>query len=177
MPDGSHRPRVAISSCLLGEPVRYDGKHKHCQCVTDVLSDCFDWFPVCPEVAIGMGVPRPPVRLVMRGDGVHACGVEMAELEVTASLRAYARELAATLTGTSGYIFKSRSPSCGVDDADLFNVENELIGKSAGIFSAMIHDLLPDLPLIDEIALEEQVVREAFVQQVRDYHAMRQDRK
>ncbi len=174
MADGRSRPRVAVSSCLLGEPVRYDGAHKRNASVIDLLSVYFDRVPVCPEVAIGMGVPRPPIRLVKLEEGIRARGVEDASHDVTRPLQAFAQQCAVQLAGVSGYIFKSRSPSCGLNDTDLFNADGGLIGKTAGIFSAMIHELLPELPGIDENQLEDPAQRDAFVQQVRDYHAKRQ---
>ncbi|TCK17961.1 uncharacterized protein YbbK (DUF523 family) [Thiogranum longum] len=164
-----NRPRVAVSSCLLGEPVRYDGGHKRSDCVTDLLSTCFDWFPVCPEVAIGLGVPRPPIQLVKLHDGVHALGADNPSLDVTAALQACAQQLAVQLADANGYIFKSRSPSCGLTDADLFNSEGYVTGQAPGIFAATIQACLPDLPLIDEILLDDPVAREAFIQQVKVY--------
>ncbi len=177
MSDVHHRPRVAVSSCLLGEPVRYDGAHKRNACVVDLLATCFDTFPVCPEVAIGMGMPRPPIQLVKQGDSVHALGVDDRTIDVTRRLQQYGQQVSGQLLDISGYIFKSHSPSCGLNDSDLFDVERTLIGKTSGLFSTMIRDLLPDLPVIDEIALQDSTVREVFVQQVYDYHAMRQGRR
>jgi uncharacterized protein YbbK (DUF523 family) len=163
-----------VSSCLLGEPVRYDGDHKRNACVTDLLSAHFDCAAVCPEVGIGMGVPRPPVRLVKQDGRIFAKGVEDARVDVTARLQRYAQQISNQLSGVSGYIFKSRSPSCGLNDTDLFDAGGELIGKTGGVFSSMIHDLLPDLPLIDEVNLDDPAAREAFVQYVYDYWERRQ---
>ena len=174
MTDGHSRPRVAVSSCLLGEPVRYDGEHKRNTCVIELLSAYFEEVPVCPEVAIGMGVPRPPIRLVKREAGIRARGVEDSGHDVTQPLQALARQYVVQLADVSGYIFKSRSPSCGLNDTDLFNADGGLVGKTTGIFSAMIHELLPELPAIDENQLEDPVRRDAFVQRVRDYHAKQQ---
>ncbi|VAW77666.1 COG1683: Uncharacterized conserved protein / FIG143828: Hypothetical protein YbgA [hydrothermal vent metagenome] len=151
--------------------MRYDGKHKRNVCVTERLSKHFDWFPVCPEVAIGLGVPRPPVHLVESYDNIHALGVEDAAINVTRALQAYASQCVDQLDDVSGYVFKSRSPSCGPGDTDLFNVEGEVIGKTSGIFAAVVHDLLPTLPLIDEMRLEDPAACEAFIQQVKDYQS------
>jgi len=172
MADECHRPRVAVSSCLLGEPVRYDGAHKRSECVADQLSAYFDWFSVCPEVGIGMGVPRPPIRLVKLEAGIRVCGVEEASRDVTLPLQTYARQLSARLAGVSGYVFKSRSPSCGLIDVDLFDSGGRLVGQAEGIFSGMIHDLLPGLPLIDEIQLDDPALREDFVRRVYACQAM-----
>jgi uncharacterized protein YbbK (DUF523 family) len=158
----------------LGQPVRYDGRHKRNACITGLLSTYFDWFPVCPEVGIGMGVPRPPIQLVKQGDRVHALGREDANVDVTAALQAYAQQLSAQLAGVSGYVFKSRSPSCGLMDTDLFNPDGTLIGQATGVFAAEVQMLLPGLPLIDEISLVEPLKCEAFVHRVRDYQTVQQ---
>ena len=174
MADWRSRPRVAVSSCLLGELVRYDGAHKRNASVIDLLSEYFDGVPVCPEVAIGMSVPRPPIRLVRLEGCIRARGVEDAGHDVTQPLQAFAQQCAVQQAGVSGYIFKSRSPSCGLNDTNLFNADGGLVGKTAGIFSAMLHELMPELPRIDENQLEDPARRDAFVQQVRDYHAKQQ---
>ncbi len=167
--ENSHRPLVAVSSCLLGQPVRYDGGHKRNSCITEQLSEHFDWLPVCPEVAVGMGVPRAPIRLVKDCNAIYALGVEDATINVTLALQDYARQCAAQLKGVSGYVFKSRSPSCGLDDTDLFNTGGEVIGNTSGIFAAVVRDLMPTLPRIDEIRLGDPDAYEAFVRQVKNF--------
>lgn len=157
--------------------MRYDGKNKRNACITEQLSEHFDWFPVCPEVAIGMGVPRPPIHLVEDREGIHALGVEDSTLNVTLALQAYARQISDQLAGASGYVFKSRSPSCGLGDTDLFSTGNRVIGKTTGIFAAVIHDLLPDLPLIDETALADPAACEAFIQRVKRYQPVVQEQE
>ncbi len=171
------RPRIAVSSCLLGEPVRYDGGHKASSCITGLLSTYFDWFPVCPEVAIGLGVPRPPIQLVKLHGSVHALGVDNPSLDVTTALQSCAQQLAGRLGDVSGYIFKSRSPSCGLTDADLFDANGLVTGKTPGVFAAMIHEYLPDLPMIDEIRLNDPAAREAFLRQVTLYQQPGQEKK
>src|SRR3990170_6011748 len=77
------RIRLGISSCLLGQKVRYDGNHKHDRFVTGTLGKYFEFVPVCPEVAIGLGVPRPPIRLVGDPAAPRAVGIENPKLDVT----------------------------------------------------------------------------------------------
>ena len=79
----SARLRIGISSCLLGQKVRYDGGHKHNGYITESLGQFLDFVPYCPEVAIGLGIPRPPIRLVKSAQGPRARGEKDAELEVT----------------------------------------------------------------------------------------------
>src|SRR5690606_33117788 len=72
MDDPSSRPLIGVSSCLLGQRVRYDGGHKREAFVVEDLAARFELLPICPEMAIGMGVPRPPLQLILEDDGIHA---------------------------------------------------------------------------------------------------------
>lgn len=167
--ESTHRPCVAVSSCLLGQAVRYDGGHKRNVCITGLLSEHFEWFPVCPEVGIGMGVPRPPIHLVKNYNNIHALGVEDATINATLALQAYVKQCANQLADVSGYVFKSRSPSCGLIDVDYCDARGKLIGKTSGVFATVIQALLPRLPLIDETQLEDPESREAFIRQVKNF--------
>ena len=160
------RPIVAISSCLLGQRVRYDGGHKRDAYITEILSRFVDWRPVCPEVAIGMGVPRPPIRLVGDKISPSALGVEDTALDVTGELVIYARGMVRELHNISGYIFKSKSPSCGLNDAGLFDVDGRAQGFTAGVYAQVIQQSLPHLPVIDEQMLQEGQVQRRFLERV-----------
>ena len=111
--DPADEIRMGISSCLLGEEVRFDGGHKRDRFIVGTLSQFFRFVPVCPEVAIGLGTPREPIRLVSVGDDVRVRGVRTPDLDVTQPLRDYGREMADRLRDISGYILKRGSPSCG----------------------------------------------------------------
>ena len=163
---GSERPIVAISSCLLGENVRYDGKHKQDACIAQYLSARVDWKPLCPEVGAGLGVPRPPVRLVGDKDRPGALGVENADLDVTDALLDYARQVLQELRDVNGYVFKSGSPSCGLTDSPLFDVDGRHKGFTSGIYARVITMALPDLAVIDEQQLCDAHSRDLFLQQV-----------
>ena len=160
------KPLVAISSCLLGERVRYDGTGKYDPCVCEQLSDCFDWLPVCPEVAIGLGIPRPPVQLVGLGNGFRAIGVGDASLDITDALVSFANEKAGSLETVSGYIFKSRSPSCGLVDVKWFDSQGRQQGVTAGLYAEVLRHSLPELPVIDETRLKNTEMRDDFVYKV-----------
>jgi len=163
------RPRVAISSCLLGEPVRYDGGHKRHPRITGELSQLFDWLPVCPELEAGLGVPRPPVRLVGDRQQPRALGIDNPGLDVSAALADCAQRLLPGLQGVSGYIFKSRSPSCGLIDTPLFDCDGRANGVTAGLYAALVRAAMPGLPLIDERQLEQADLREQFLCEVGVY--------
>lgn len=164
------RPRIAVSSCLLGEPVRYDGGHKHNRYITNTLGQHFDCVSFCPEMAIGMGAPRPPIRLVQEHGAVHARGVENPDNDVTQSLIDYGRAVAAMLDGVCGYILKARSPSCGMERVKLYDPAGVPAGTHAGIFAGEIARLQPALPMEEEGRLMDPVLRENFIERVFVYH-------
>ncbi|HHH45051.1 MAG TPA: DUF523 domain-containing protein [Gammaproteobacteria bacterium] len=166
MVPGSKRPLVAISSCLLGENVRYDGRHKRDPCIAQYLSTHVDWKPVCPEVGAGLGVPRPAIQLVGTEERPAALGVENSSLEVTEALLEYAQRMLPELRDVNGYVFKSRSPSCGLVDTPLFDSSGQELAQTAGLFARVIVAALPALPVIDEQQLHDTQRRARFLQQV-----------
>ena len=159
------KPTIGISSCLLGERVRYDGQDKRDQPLIGFVSDYFNVVPVCPEMGAGLGVPRPPVQLV--GDPLQprALGVRCRELDVTEQLERYAREKADGLGMVSGFIFKVRSPSCG-PDTPLYDVNGVEIGRTQGIFYRVLTDRYPLLPVEDEEGLRQSVNTGRFLLKV-----------
>lgn len=165
----SLRISVAISACLLGEPVRYDGRDKFDPQLIDRLRQHFVLVSICPEVAIGMGVPRPPVQLVQDGAGVHACGVEEPSHDVTDLLASYGHDVAITQTELCGYVFKARSPSCGLGSAPLFDINGRLIGKTNGVYANAILTTQKVLPVADEEQLQVQSGLKKFVEDVLGY--------
>ena len=155
--------RLGVSSCLLGHAVRHDGGHKWSP-VVDLLDPFVEWIAVCPEVELGLGVPRPPIQL--SGDPaaprlvVAATGQDLTERMRQWALRRVAalREL-----GLHGYVLKSRSPSCGLHDAAVGGV----VGATPGSFAAVLAEAVPELPIEDEVRLADPVVRAAFVERAR----------
>lgn len=169
----STRIRIGISSCLLGERVRYDGGHKHSEIIAATLGKEFDFVPFCPEVAIGLGVPRPPVRLVQDAHGVRVRGIADSTCDVTDRLAAYAEKVAPELHAVSGYVFKAGSPSCGMQGVSVFGTEGALVATGAGIYAATLMRLLPELPFEDEARLMDPALRESFIARVLGYHRSR----
>lgn len=170
----SARIRIAVSSCLVGQEVRYDGGHKHNEYITDTLGELFEFVPYCPEVAIGMGIPRPPVRLVQVGQEVRAQGVKDATQDVTSKLLAYADKVAPKLHSVSGYILKKNSPSCGMERVKLYNAKGHPAGKTSGIYAGRLQELHPELPFEEEGRLMNPVLRENFIERVLVYHRWQQ---
>jgi len=158
--------RLGVSSCLLGESVRYDGGHKHDRFLTDTLADYVDWVPVCPEVEAGMGVPRESVRLVGAADAPRMIGVR-SEINYTARMRRFAarrvRELAAL--DLDGYVFKKGSPSCGMERVRVYR-KNGPSRNGRGLFCASFMAAYPLLPVEEEGRLNDPALRENFIERL-----------
>jgi uncharacterized protein YbbK (DUF523 family) len=164
-----NKPKIGVSSCLLGHLVRYDGREKSHPAIS-LLPSQFELIALCPEVGVGLSVPRPPVQLVKLNNGLSALGVENRELDVTSLLNSYLQSQLHIIRSLSGMILKTRSPSCGIDTTPLFNPNGEGSGYSSGLFTAGIQQQFPSLPLIDEEMLGEQLQRDTFFQEVHRYH-------
>ena len=162
------KPLVGVSSCLLGNKVRYDGQEKRNQLVM-TMSQYFELVAVCPEVGIGLGVPRAPIQLVGDTEHPRVLGAEDPAMDVTDQLIAYAKNIIQDHPNLSGFIFKSRSPSCGVNDAPVFNLVGEQVNTSAGLFARTIMQLKPRLPVEDEARLQDQSVLKEFLEKVSRY--------
>ncbi|MAT50371.1 MAG: hypothetical protein CMK32_04200 [Porticoccaceae bacterium] len=161
---------VGISSCLLGNEVRHNGGHKRDAYITGTLSDYFEFHSFCPEVGIGMSVPRPPIRLVDADDGVRALGVRDPSMDVTDALKTYGREQQPELKTLFGFIFKKGSPSCGMERVKLYNEKGMPENRGVGLFAAEVMKAFPSLPVEEEGRLGDARLRENFIQRVFIYH-------
>ena len=170
---GIEKIPIAISSCLLGEEVRFDGGHKHNAYITQTLGEYFSYTPFCPEVAIGLGVPRPTIQLVQVEDDIRVRGSKDPQLDVTERLQDYARSVLPALEGYCGYIFKRASPSCGMERVKVYKNGNP-VGTSSGAYAAVIMQALPELPVEEEGRLMDPVLRENFIERVFVYHRWQQ---
>jgi uncharacterized protein YbbK (DUF523 family) len=161
--------RIAISACLLGSRVRYDGGHKRDAALLETLGPLVDWVPVCPEVECGMGTPREPVRLVRTGShDLRMIGVESGA-DHTDRMQAFARDRIEALAqaGICGYVFKARSPSCGVTGVSIYDGEGRVVEGGRGLFVEAVRARLPALPMEDEDRLADARRREAVRAQAR----------
>jgi uncharacterized protein YbbK (DUF523 family) len=163
--------RIGVSSCLLGNPVRYDGKDKRDPCVVSLLADQFELVPICPEVGIGMGVPRPPMRLVGDPHCPRARGIANPELDYTDQLMAYAKHILREHGDLCGYVFKARSPSCGLVAVDVYDQRGAIVGSGQGVFAAAIVSSGIDFPMVEESQLSDASTRELFIARARAYGA------
>lgn len=162
--------RIGISACLLGQEVRYNGGHKRDAFLTDTFGRYVEWVAVCPEVELGMGTPRPPirleraaadpgeVRLVMPGTGE----------DYTGRMRAWAARRAGELAGLDldGYVLKKDSPSCGMERVKVHSGDGAPSKDGRGLFAAALIDRLPDLPVEEEGRLNDPRLRESFIARV-----------
>ncbi|MEA2079973.1 MAG: DUF523 domain-containing protein [Pseudomonadota bacterium] len=158
------RIKLAVSSCLLGENVRYDGGNKYDACIAETFGEHFELIPICPEVGAGLAIPRPPIQLISLNNRIRAIGAEDPERDVSDRLTAFARQQVNTLDELCGYIFKSRSPSCGVTDTRIMTDHGEITGP--GLYASLIMTAQPQLPVIDEQRLKSATGRDNFLERV-----------
>lgn len=165
----NNRLHIAVSACLLGESVRYDGGHKRHAFIAEQLAAQCELIAICPEVGIGLGVPRLPIQLRREGGTIQARGVVNTDQDFTVALQRYAQQQVRLWSTIDGYIFKSRSPSCGLHDVPIAPDRN-----GAGIYAAEWMRSYPLLPMVDEQALEDRVGQQQFLQRVVVYRKGRQ---
>ena len=117
------RPRVGVSACLLGHEVRYNGGHKRDRALLQTLDSWVEWVPVCPELELGLGVPRPTLRLEASGsEGERRLKMPSTGRDWTGPMRSYAEERCEELSrrDLSGYVFKKDSPSCALRSVKVY---------------------------------------------------------
>lgn len=168
-PGGEQIPdtlKLGVSACLLGRNVRYDGGHKRNRFITDSLADYFELVPFCPEVAIGMGTPRQPVRLVGDARNPRALGVVTPELDVSQPLRNYGKGVAGDIHELCGFIFKKDSPSCGMERVKVYNDKGLPVRSGTGLFAREIITAHPLLPVEEEGRLNDADLRVNFITRV-----------
>lgn len=157
------RPLVAVSACLNGERVRYDGDSRHVPAATWLAASA-QLVPICPEVGAGLGVPRPPVQLVRTTAGCRALGRDDPTLDVTQPLEEFARRSSDRLRAlrACGYLLKSRSPSCGFGSTPLFDADGQQVDTTSGIHAEYMQRQLPWLSFAEETALVDRPAVLAF---------------
>jgi uncharacterized protein YbgA (DUF1722 family)/uncharacterized protein YbbK (DUF523 family) len=161
--------RIGVSACLMGRNVRFDGGHKRSRFITDTLADYFEFVPFCPEVAIGMGTPRQPIRLIGEEQNPDAVGVRDPELNVTQPLRAYGQQVAGNIDDLRGFILKKDSPSCGMARVKIYNAKGVPERSATGIFAKEIMAAHPLLPVEEEGRLNDADLRDNFITRVYVY--------
>ena len=159
--------RIGISSCLLGERVRYDGGHRLDPFLADTLGMFVEYLPICPEVECGLPVPRAPMPLEGEPSSPRLLTIRT-RLDHTGRMLAWARRRVAGLEaeGLCGFIFKSNSPSCGMERVKVYRGSGMPARTGAGMFARCFMERFPLLPAEDEGRLHDPAVRENFMERV-----------
>lgn len=177
--DTTHLPvRIGVSSCLLGEEVRFDGGHKRDSSLLQTLGSMVEWVSVCPEVEVGLGTPREAIRLIRdRGEfnGVRLV-TRQTGIDLTRRMREYARRRVRELTKErlSGYILKKDSPTCGMEQVKVWDDRGTNEPNGRGIFAAELLRQFPTMPVEEEGRLRDPRIRENFIDRVFMYQQLRQ---
>lgn len=166
--------KIGVSSCLLGQEVRFDGGHKRSSYIDDTMGTYFEFVTFCPEVAIGLGIPRPTIRLIKRHGEVRLVNSKDDSIDHTQNMIEKSQAYCSNLDDLSGYILKSKSPSCGMERINLYNEKNFPEKTGVGIFAYELKKRYPNLPLEEEGRLNDAHLRENFIERVFTYHRWQQ---
>lgn len=169
--------RIGVSSCLLGQNVRYDGGHKKDAFLTGALGRFVEWVPVCPEVEMGLGTPRETLRLERRGHEVRLV-MPRSGVDHTEAMRRYARDRVRALAheDLAGYVLKKDSPSCGLERVRLHREPHSEGAPPSrtgrGLFAEELVRQFPNLPVEEEGRLSDARLRENFIERVFAYRRL-----
>jgi uncharacterized protein YbbK (DUF523 family) len=166
--------RLGISTCLMGEEVRWNGGHKRDDFLMGTVGEFVRWVPVCPEVDIGLGTPREPIQLVRERETLRLVGItsgdDLTEVMVTYSIEKVAR---LDSWGLSGYILKQDSPTCGMERVEVYDRNGVLSRDGRGLYAAQLLARYPLLPVEEEGRLHDPGLREDFFERVFAYRRLR----
>jgi uncharacterized protein YbgA (DUF1722 family)/uncharacterized protein YbbK (DUF523 family) len=165
--------RLGISSCLLGQPVRFDGGHKRDAFITDILGPFVEWVPVCPEVEAGFGTPRETMRLV-NTDGTVRLITRTSGEDLTARMERFsgARVRMLSKSPLHGYVLKKDSPSCGMERVKVYDRHSSPARTGQGLYATALRQRFPHLPIEEEGRLSDPRLRENFIERVFAYHRL-----
>lgn len=159
--------KIGVSSCLLGNNVRWNGGHAHDHFITQTLGQYMDFVPVCPEVECGMGIPRETLRLV--GDPQNPRLItSKTKIDRTDQMVTYARDRVKKLEGEGlcGFIFKSKSPSSGMARVKVYTEKGYPSNRGVGMFAGIFMEHFPLVPVEEEGRLKDPRIRENFIEQI-----------
>ena len=161
------KPRLGVSTCLLGENVRYDGTEKSDPLLLRAFGDAVEWVPICPEVECGMTVPRDPMHLADDPASPRLVTTATGE-DQTGRMQTWIRSRLDELAGENpwGFVLKSRSPSCGRSAVPVLDSTGARAGESAGLFAAAVAERFPLLPVADESSLRDDSMWDSFIERL-----------
>lgn len=168
------RLSLGISSCLLGNNVRFNKGHKLSRFCRDSLGEFADFTAICPEMAIGLGVPRPTIRLISTDAGTRVVESDNYERDHTDALQSYSQNTAPTLSHLDGYILMQKSPTCGMEKVKVYQPNGYGETSGVGVFTAAIKQAQPLMPLEEAGRLEDSGIRENFLIRVYLYQRLKQ---
>ncbi len=166
--------RIGVSSCLLGQAVRFDGGHKRNPLLVETFGRFVEWIPVCPEVELGLGVPRETLRLTRTADGEVRMVTTKSGRDITAQMREWSRARTEALAGEglSGYVLKKDSPSCGMERVTVSGGSGAALRTGRGLFAEALMARFPRLPIEDEGRLSDPRLRDNFVERAFAYRRL-----
>lgn len=158
---------VGISSCLLGNEVRHDGGHKRSRYCTDVLSEYFEFRPLCPEMGAGLGVPRPTIHLQAGADEEVRLVQVRGDRDFTEDMAGWIQATLPALAELRGYILMAKSPSCGMERIRVYRDDGQVLHREGrGVFADALIQAYPHLPVEEEGRLNDDLLRENFIERV-----------
>lgn len=164
--------KIGTSACVLGEKVRFDGGHKRSAFVASHISEHYKLVPFCPEVGIGMPVPRPAIQLREVEQQIRLVDSKTGTHDYNDKMDAYFQRQVASLDTLDGYILAAKSPSCGMERIKIHNADGKLLHRDGkGLFAAALQDTYPDLPVEEDGRLNDKGIRESFFTRV-EAHAL-----
>jgi len=166
--------RIGISSCLLGNRVRYDGGHQHDRYLTDTLGEYFEFVPVCPEEECGLGVPREPMHLFGDSEKPRLVTRKTGK-DLTERMLSWARKRVRELEEEDlhGFIFKGRSPSSGMERVKVYGADKKVTKNGVGMFAREFMQHFPLLPVEEDGRLHDIHLRENFIERIFVYNRWR----
>ena len=166
--------RIGVSACLLGRSVRHDGGHKRDRFLAEVLGPHVEWVPVCPEVELGLGVPRPSIRIESHGDELRLIEPKTG-VDHTRTMSGFAARRARELErlDLSGYVLKKDSPSCGMERVRVHPPRGPAARNGRGFFARALLARLPLLPVEEEGRLSDAPLRENWLERIFAYRRLR----
>lgn len=163
--------KLGTSACVLGQTVRYDGGHKRSAFVDNHVSQYYELLPICPEVGMGMPVPRPTIHIRMINDQARLVDSKNADIDHTEKNEAFFEKMRKNIEPLDGYILAAKSPTCGLERIKVYDEGGTLIHrKGHGMFVDLLQKHFPHLPLEEDGRLNDQGLRECFFTKVSAYH-------